>query len=163
MILKLAEKFDHPFSHLFIYLVTYLLRVMVSTLWRSQVKNISLYQICEEKQNILNLLPTQLQNHESEQICCWIWTNVKMDHRISQQVSGSWYENCRVNWIRVAKPLIFFKKWHHELSFSLRWALLSLYTLELWMLCKVYSNSNHCFFSMLPSACRGSSTRGQRL
>ena len=42
------------------------------------------------------------------QICCGIWTNVKMDGRISQQVPRSWHKIYRVNSIHVAKSMIFF-------------------------------------------------------
>ena len=52
---------------------------------------ISSYLISEERWNIMKFRPSQRRTRDPEQICCGIWTNVKMDGRISQQVSGSWH------------------------------------------------------------------------
>ena len=56
----------------------------------------------------MKLRPWQRRTRDPEQICCGLWTNVKMDGRISQQVSGLWHLIDRVNWMSVAKSMIFF-------------------------------------------------------
>ena len=55
--------------------------------------SISPYLISEEIWNIMKLRPSQRRIRDPQQICCRIWTNVKMDGRISHQVSRSWHSN----------------------------------------------------------------------
>ena len=91
---------------------------------------ISPYLISEERRSISILWPSQIRNHDPEQMSCRIWRNVQMDCRIAQQFQGRGIKIDRVNSICVAKPWIYFNilsamlaKWrHHELLFSLRWA-----------------------------------------
>ena len=56
----------------------------------------------------MKLRPSQRRTRDPEQICYGIWTHVKMDGRISQQVQGRGIKIYRVNLIRFVKLTIFF-------------------------------------------------------
>ena len=98
--------------------------------------SITPYLISEEIFNIMTLRPSQRRT--PEQICCGIWTNVKMDGRIYQPSFSAVALKLTVALPNQLFSLIssvpLHREWrHHELSFSLRQACvtsLSLYTLK---------------------------------
>ena len=70
--------------------------------------SISPYLISEERWNIIKLRPLQRRTRDPEQICWGMWTNVKMDGRISRKFQGRGIKIYRDNSIRIARPLSFF-------------------------------------------------------
>ena len=71
------------------------------------IASISPNLISEERWNIMILRPSQRGTRDPEKICYGIWTNVKMDGRISQRFRVVALK-FRVNSIRVVKSMIFF-------------------------------------------------------
>ena len=69
--------------------------------------SIYLYLISEERWNIMKFLPPQSRTRDPEQICCGIWTNVKMDCRILSKFQGRGIKIDGINSIRGAKSMFF--------------------------------------------------------